>query len=84
MFSHWCCFVCLFLLAGLRAVVANAQVYRKVGNKHLPSRSILVDASGHENFSTIQTPIDSVPSNNRYWVSIKVKAGTYRIHTAIQ
>jgi len=65
-------------LAGLRAVVANAQVYRKVGNKHLPSRSILVDASGHENFSTIQTPIDSVPSNNRYWVSIKVKAGTYR------
>ncbi|KAG5143273.1 hypothetical protein JHK82_018968 [Glycine max] len=54
------------------------EVYRKVGNKHLPSRSILVDASGHENFSTIQTPIDSVPSNNRYWVSIKVKADGMR------
>ncbi|KAG5051213.1 hypothetical protein JHK87_003411 [Glycine soja] len=75
---HWCCFVCLFLLVGLRAEVANAQFYRNVGNKHLPYWSIVVDQSGHGNFSTIQSAIDSVPSNNRYWVSIKVKAGTYR------
>ncbi|TKY69207.1 pectinesterase 29 [Spatholobus suberectus] len=78
MFLRWCCFVCLFLSVGLRVEVANAQFYRKVGNKHFPYWLVVVDPSGHGNFSTIQSAIDSVPSDNRYWVSIKVKAGTYR------
>ncbi|KAK7308633.1 hypothetical protein VNO77_42252 [Canavalia gladiata] len=78
MFLHWCFFACLFLLVSLRVELANAQFYRKVGNKHLPYATIVVDPSGHGNFSTIQSAIDSVPSDNRYWVAIKVKAGTYR------
>ncbi|XP_027362723.1 probable pectinesterase 29 [Abrus precatorius] len=65
-------------MVGLRVEVANAQLYRKIGEKLLPYWTIVVDPSGHGNFSTIQAAIDSVPSNNRYWVSIKVKAGTYR------
>lgn len=78
MFVRWFCFVSLILLVGLRVEVANAQFYRKVRNKLLPYWSIVVDPSGHGNFSTIQSAIDSVPSDNRYWVSIKVKAGIYR------
>ncbi|RDX83478.1 putative pectinesterase 29, partial [Mucuna pruriens] len=78
MFLRWCCFACISLLVGLRVEVANAQFYRKVGDKKLPHWSIVVDPSGHGNFSTIQSAIDSVPSDNKYWVSIKVKAGTYR------
>ncbi|MED6120907.1 putative pectinesterase 29 [Stylosanthes scabra] len=39
---------------------------------------VAVDPSGHANFSTIQSAIDSVPSNNKHWISINVKAGTYR------
>ncbi|CAJ1932720.1 unnamed protein product [Sphenostylis stenocarpa] len=75
----WRCSVCLlFVLVGLRVEEANAQFYRKVGKKHLPYWSIVVDQSGHGNFTTIQSAIDSVPSDNKYWVSIKVKAGTYR------
>ncbi|KAJ1387838.1 Transmembrane protein [Sesbania bispinosa] len=74
----WCFACLLFVLVGLRLEVANAQFYRKVGNKVLPYWTIFVDPSGHGNFSTIQSAIDSVPSNNKYWVSIKVKAGTYR------
>ncbi|KAL2347811.1 hypothetical protein Fmac_001811 [Flemingia macrophylla] len=41
-------------------------------------QTVFVDPSGHGNFSTIQSAIDSVPSNNKYWVSVQVKAGTYR------
>lgn len=37
-----------------------------------------VDPSGHGNFSTIQSAIDSVPSNNMKWVCIYIKAGTYK------
>ncbi|XP_065864842.1 probable pectinesterase 29 [Euphorbia lathyris] len=41
-------------------------------------KSILVDHSGYANFSTVQSAIDSVPSNNNQWVCIYVKAGIYR------
>ncbi|CAL0318590.1 unnamed protein product [Lupinus luteus] len=58
--------------------LGNAQYYRKVGNKFLPYKTITVDPLGHGNFSTIQSAIDSVPSNNVNWISIRVKAGTYR------
>jgi len=63
---------------GLRLEEANAQFLREVGTKKLAYWSIVVDQSGHGNFTTIQSAIDSVPSQNMYWVSIKVKAGIYR------
>ncbi|MED6194079.1 hypothetical protein PIB30_025328, partial [Stylosanthes scabra] len=69
----------LFVLVNSGFVeLVNGQFYRRVGDKILPFRNIVVDSSGHGNFSTIQSAIDSVPSNNKYWVSIKVKAGIYR------
>ncbi|XP_027913762.1 probable pectinesterase 29 [Vigna unguiculata] len=75
----WCFSVCiLFVLVGLRLEEANAQFLREVGTKKLAYWSIVVDQSGHGNFTTIQSAIDSVPSQNMYWVSIKVKAGIYR------
>ncbi|XP_057740624.1 probable pectinesterase 55 [Arachis stenosperma] len=67
---------CVFVL--LNSGVVNAQYYRTVGDKILPFSKIIVDSSGHGNFSTIQSAIDSVPSNNKNWVSINVKPGIYR------
>ncbi|RDX65004.1 putative pectinesterase 29, partial [Mucuna pruriens] len=52
---------------------------KKIGDSSEPYYwTITVDPSGQGNFSKIQSAIDSVPSNNNYWVSILVKAGTYR------
>ncbi|VYS67289.1 unnamed protein product [Arabidopsis thaliana] len=39
---------------------------------------VIVDQSGHGNFTTIQKAIDSVPINNTHWFFINVKAGLYR------
>ncbi|CAI0380327.1 unnamed protein product [Linum tenue] len=44
----------------------------------LPYRTAVVDQSGHGDFKTVQSAIDSVPSNNTNWVSIQINAGTYR------
>jgi len=41
-------------------------------------RIITVDQSGNGDFSKIQSAIDSVPSNNKQWIYIKVNEGTYR------
>ncbi|XVF29141.1 hypothetical protein REPUB_Repub15cG0094000 [Reevesia pubescens] len=41
-------------------------------------KTLLVDQSGHANFSTIQQAINFIPSNNENWFRIHVKAGTYR------
>lgn len=57
---------------------ANGQWYRKVGYKKFAYYTITVDPSGQGNFSTIQSAINSVPSNNKYWVCIRIKAGIYR------
>ncbi|KAI9080654.1 hypothetical protein K1719_037411 [Acacia pycnantha] len=58
--------------------LANAQFYQKVGDKLVAYRKIIVDPAGTGNFTTIQEAINSVPSNNNYWVSIYIKAGIYR------
>jgi len=36
--------------------------------KALPYKTLLVDQSGHGNFSSVQSAIDSVPSENKNWV----------------
>ncbi|KAJ4973555.1 hypothetical protein NE237_006729 [Protea cynaroides] len=43
-----------------------------------PLRTITVDSYGYGDFSTIQSAIDSVPSNNKHWIRIYVKRGIYR------
>ncbi|XP_057425983.1 probable pectinesterase 55 [Lotus japonicus] len=78
MYFPWCHFTCFFLLLGFGVDLANSQTCRRVGGKILPCWTIVVDPSGHGNFTTIQSAIGSVPSNNRHWVSINVKAGIYR------
>ncbi|KAM7260464.1 hypothetical protein ACFE04_016205 [Oxalis oulophora] len=43
-----------------------------------PYRTIVVDKSGRGNFSSIQDAINFVPQDNKEWVCIYIKAGTYR------
>jgi pectinesterase len=63
---------------GLGVELSNAQIQKTYGNKLLPYKTIIVDSKGHGNFSTIQSAINSIPSNNKYWTSINIKAGLYR------
>lgn len=67
-----------FISVGLKQDGANAQFYKRVGNKLLPYSTIIVDPLGNGNFTTIKSAIESIPLNNKHWVAIRVKAGTYR------
>ncbi|KAF8401306.1 hypothetical protein HHK36_012239 [Tetracentron sinense] len=40
--------------------------------------TITVDPTGHGHFSTIQSAIDHVPSDNKNWIRIHIKSGVYR------
>lgn len=40
--------------------------------------TIIVDQSGAGNFTTIQSAIDAVPSDNLQWICIYVKTGIYK------
>ncbi|KAK2453545.1 pectinesterase [Trifolium repens] len=63
---------------GLGVELSNAQIQKTYGNKLLPYKTIIVDSKGHGNFSTIQSAINSIPSNNKNWTSINITAGLYR------
>ncbi|XP_021805480.1 probable pectinesterase 29 [Prunus avium] len=78
--AHYYCSCVALILLGLGLLgQANAQMYRvDSNNKKLAYYTITVDQSGHGNFTSIQSAIDAVPINNRNWVSIKIKAGTYK------
>ncbi|OWM74920.1 hypothetical protein CDL15_Pgr021271 [Punica granatum] len=41
-------------------------------------QSVTVGKSGSRNFTTVQEAIDWVPANNKQWVRIHVKPGTYK------
>ncbi|XP_004498727.3 probable pectinesterase 29 [Cicer arietinum] len=58
--------------------VEQANGNRMFAQSYFPTQSIQVDPTGHGNFLTIQSAIDSIPSNNKFWTAINVKAGTYR------
>ncbi|KAK7308634.1 hypothetical protein VNO77_42253 [Canavalia gladiata] len=51
---------------------------QKFKDELIPQKMINVNPSESGSFSTIQSAIDSVPSNNGDWISINVMAGTYR------
>jgi pectin methylesterase-like acyl-CoA thioesterase len=40
--------------------------------------TIIVDQSGKGNFNTIQSAIDSIPSQNSQWTRIQISPGIYR------
>jgi hypothetical protein len=71
---------CISLMVGFEFGLVNGQYYRQVGSEKLPYQTFTVDQSGHGNFSTVQSAINAVPSNNKYWICIRVKAGTYRYY----
>ncbi|KAL3506388.1 hypothetical protein ACH5RR_031770 [Cinchona calisaya] len=56
----------------------NAESHKMFHKKIVTYPTLYVDPSGHGNFSTIQSAINYIPSNNRNWVRIYVKAGIYR------
>jgi hypothetical protein len=84
MLLPWCsCLYFALLLCSFQLGFANENFlkYGKGSNPHrktLPYRTLLIDKSGHGNFSSIQSAIDSIPSDNKNWVCIHVRAGTYR------
>jgi len=81
MFLALSSFITLFLLASNEVVLANFHHYHhhvQDDKSVLVERLITVDQSGHGDFTKIQAAIDSVPSNNKNWISIKVNSGTYR------
>ncbi|XVE81374.1 hypothetical protein DITRI_Ditri15bG0058400 [Diplodiscus trichospermus] len=57
--------------------IAFLLIFR-LGSAAAGCRKLVVDQSGHGNFSTIQSAIDFIPSNNQNWFCIYVEAGTYR------
>ncbi|OMP09373.1 Pectinesterase, catalytic [Corchorus olitorius] len=40
--------------------------------------TIVVDKSGHGNFQTVQSAIDSIPPNNNQWIKLQIKPGVYK------
>ncbi|WJZ87631.1 hypothetical protein VitviT2T_006999 [Vitis vinifera] len=64
---HLSALLALFIVSQ-QAVSINGVAYH----------TITVDQSGHGNFRTIQSAINSIPSNNNRWICIYVKAGIYR------
>ncbi|KAL0414084.1 UNVERIFIED_CONTAM: putative pectinesterase 29 [Sesamum radiatum] len=75
MFVH-CIYICtaFFIFSAFTNGEFEGRSSKKLSDD---DSTITVDASGHTGFSTIQAAIDSVPSNNKNWISIYVKAGVY-------
>ncbi|KAI8009668.1 putative pectinesterase 29 [Camellia lanceoleosa] len=75
LFHGWflCAFFALFFIS---FGSANSRVFRRLSMATYPT--IYVDQSGHGNFSTIQSAIDFIPSNNGNWICVSVRAGKYR------
>ncbi|KAL2463336.1 Pectinesterase [Forsythia ovata] len=63
----------VFILFGL----ANGEMQERISRKLIDFPTIFVDPSNLGNFPTIQSAINSVPSNNNQWICISVKAGVY-------
>ncbi|KAI7992167.1 putative pectinesterase 29 [Camellia lanceoleosa] len=72
-----CAFFALFFIS---FGSANSRVFRRFSTAQSMATypTIYVDKSGHGNFSTIQSAIDSIPSNNGNWICVSVRAGEYR------
>ncbi|XP_043694406.1 probable pectinesterase 29 [Telopea speciosissima] len=69
------CVVLVILLVSFGLINGESKVR---DSKPHPLRKITVDSFGYGDFKTIQSAIDSVPSNNKQWICIYVKSGIYR------
>ncbi|XP_010533298.1 PREDICTED: probable pectinesterase 29 [Tarenaya hassleriana] len=60
-------------------IVASEAKYRTDKNRFgVYRQQVIVDPSGHGNFTTIQEAVDSVRQNNKHWFFINVRPGIYR------
>lgn len=73
-----CSYVVVSILLLFVVEATNRQWYTSFGEKKSSSSTLIVDKSGKGNFSSIQSAINYVPSDNKNWITIKIKAGTYR------
>ncbi|KAF8018316.1 hypothetical protein BT93_H3265 [Corymbia citriodora subsp. variegata] len=55
--------------------VSRVSLSQDCGNKEM--RTIVVDQSGHGQFTTVQKAIDSIPVKNNNWTRVLVKPGIY-------
>ncbi|KAK6914559.1 Pectinesterase, catalytic [Dillenia turbinata] len=55
-----------------------ALVNAGFNSQKLNCTKIIVDQSGHGNFSAVQAAIDHIPKHNKDWVCIFIKVGIYR------
>ncbi|CAK7328462.1 unnamed protein product [Dovyalis caffra] len=85
MFLPWCSSLCFALLLSSFQTGLAKENFLKYGRKRydpdrkaLPYKTILVDHSGHGDFSSVQSAIDSIPEENKNWVRVYIRAGTYR------
>ncbi|XP_052194104.1 probable pectinesterase 29 [Diospyros lotus] len=60
-----------------QAITIRYDAKHKPKLKHIFETSLVVDQSGHGNFTAVQAAIDSVKPNNHAWARIQVKAGVY-------
>lgn len=69
----------LYFPKSTEGLTDDSDWLRRVGANAVPYRTIFVDSSRRlSNFTTIQSAINSVPSNNINWVCIYIKKGIYR------
>lgn len=54
-----------------------SKFWNKGGAVVVKYETITVDQSGRGNYTTIQSAIDAIPSDNMQWVCVYVKTGTY-------
>ncbi|CAK7348454.1 unnamed protein product [Dovyalis caffra] len=46
-------------------------------DKHRVAYTITVDKSGHGNFTSVQSAIDSIPAANTRWIRVQISPGNY-------
>lgn len=60
-------------------IIGNSQEFNSLINKY----SIVIDANGTEDFTDIQSAVNSIPSGNSEFVSIFIRNGKYKGHVDI-
>ncbi|KAH6768376.1 Pectin lyase-like superfamily protein [Perilla frutescens var. frutescens] len=73
-------FVCTFLALFSAFSSANALSHHRRPKHH---ETVDVDPTGKGHFRTIQAAINSVPSQNKHWICIRIKKGVYREQISI-
>lgn len=76
-------FVLYFFITLLLSSSTSKAQYRETRYDHVDvdfkaiALTITVDKSGSGNFTTVQQAINFIPSGNKLWTLIHLKAGTY-------